>query len=115
MFGPGPDPQFAQSLLDRVGLRDRVNYRPRQLSVGQQQRVALARAVANRPRLVLADEPTGNLDPHHAAESLRTMRELCSETGAALLLVSHDAGALAQFDDVIEFAGINRAGAGVAP
>ena len=114
MFGPGPDPQFARTLLDRVGLRDRANYRPRQLSVGQQQRVALARAVANRPRLVLADEPTGNLDPHHATESLRTMRELCAETGAALLLVSHDPIVLEQFDDVREFSEINRAAVGVA-
>ncbi len=116
MFGPGPDAAFARTLLERVGLRDRINYRPRQLSVGQQQRVALARAVANRPRLVLADEPTGNLDPHHAAESLRTMRELCAETGAALLLVSHDPGVLAQFDRVQDFAAINRASvAGAAP
>jgi len=116
MFGPGPDPAFARQLLERVGLKDRLHHRPRQLSVGQQQRVALARAVANRPKLVLADEPTGNLDPHHAAESLRTMRELCTESGAALLLVSHDPGVLAQFDRVQDFGDINRASrTGVAP
>jgi putative ABC transport system ATP-binding protein len=116
MFGAGPDREFARDLLARVGLGDRVNYRPRQLSVGQQQRVALARAVANRPRLVLADEPTGNLDPRHAAESLQTMRVLCAETGAAVLLVSHDPSALAQFERVLEFRELNRAHApGLAP
>jgi len=116
MFGPGPDVAFARELLERVGLRDRMGYRPRQLSVGQQQRVALARAVANRPAMVLADEPTGNLDPHHAAESLRTMRDLCSESGAALLLVSHDPNVLVQFEFVRDFAGVNRArSAGDAP
>jgi putative ABC transport system ATP-binding protein len=118
MFGAGPDAAFAGELLDRVGLKDRMKYRPGQLSVGQQQRVALARALANRPRLVLADEPTGSLDPHHAREALGLLRELCAESGAALLLVSHDPGVLAQFEEVQEFAAINRAmtaGGGGAP
>jgi ABC-type lipoprotein export system ATPase subunit len=109
MFGPGPDPIFARTLLERVGLKDRMRYRPAQLSVGQQQRVALARALANRPKLVLADEPTGSLDPHHAREALALLRELCTESNAALLLVSHDPGILAQFDDVQDFSAINRA------
>ncbi len=109
MFGAGPDVAFARELLDRVGLRDRAGYRPGQLSVGQQQRVALARALANRPRLVLADEPTGSLDPRHAREALALLRELCAENGAALLLVSHDPGVLAQFEEVRDFAAINRA------
>ena len=109
MFGRGPDAAFARQLLDRVGLKDRLRYRPNQLSVGQQQRVALARALANRPRLVLADEPTGSLDPHHAREALGLLRELCAESGAALLLVSHDPGVLAQFDGVQDFAALNRA------
>lgn len=109
MFGPGPDAAFARHLLDRVGLKDRLRYRPNQLSVGQQQRVALARALANRPKLVLADEPTGSLDPHHAREALGLLRDLCAESGAALLLVSHDPGILAQFDDVQDFAALNRA------
>ncbi len=109
MFGPGLDAAFARQLLDRVGLRDRLRYRPSQLSVGQQQRVALARALANRPRLVLADEPTGSLDPHHAREALGLLRELCTESGAALLLVSHDPGVLAQFDEVQDFGALNRA------
>ena len=109
IFGPGPDAAFARQLLDRVGLKNRMRYRPNQLSVGQQQRVALARALANRPRLVLADEPTGSLDPHHAREALGLLRELCTESGAALLLVSHDPGVLAHFDEVQDFDALNRA------
>jgi putative ABC transport system ATP-binding protein len=77
-----------------------MDYRPRQLSVGQQQRVAVARALANHPDLVLADEPTGNLDRAHAADSLALLREVCRENDAALLLVSHDHGILEQFDTV---------------
>ena len=108
-FGKGVDTDRAKSLLDRVGLANRMDYRPRQLSVGQQQRVALARALANRPRLVLADEPTGNLDPVHAAEALTLIRELCSELEAALLLVSHDTRVLGQFERVVPFTELNRA------
>lgn len=109
MFGPGADRAYAAELLERVGMSDRLHYRPRQLSVGQQQRVAVARALANRPKLVLADEPTGNLDAHHAGESLRLIREICAENGAALLLVSHDRDILAQFEDSQDFADLNRA------
>ncbi len=90
MFGKGRDNARAEAILKRVGLGDRMHYRPRQLSVGQQQRVAVARALANHPKLVLADEPTGNLDPHHAREALALVRDICRENGAALLLVSHD-------------------------
>jgi putative ABC transport system ATP-binding protein len=114
MFGAGPDPARAKSLLGRVGLADRLDYRPRQLSVGQQQRVALARALANRPRLVLADEPTGNLDPARAAEAASLLRETCRENGAALLVVSHDPDILAGFPRVESLAKINRASVGGA-
>jgi ABC-type lipoprotein export system ATPase subunit len=108
-FGPGVDWEYARVLLDRVGLGNRKNYMPRQLSVGQQQRVAVARALANHPKLVLADEPTGNLDPVHAQEALSLIREICTEHGAALLLVSHDRDILAQFDTVQKLADINKA------
>jgi len=111
MFGRGSDPEYARVLLERVGLKDRMNYRPRQLSVGQQQRVAVARALANHPKLVLADEPTGNLDFHHAREALRLIREVCQEQGAALLLVTHDRDILTQFEHVRHLADINRAAA----
>ena len=100
MFGRGVNKAHAQALLERVGLQDRLSYYPRQLSVGQQQRVAIARALANRPQLVLADEPTGNLDRKHAQEALQLIREVCRENEAALLLVSHDPDVLAQFENV---------------
>ena len=79
------------------------------ISGGQCQRVAVARALANRPKLVLADEPTGNLDAHRAQEAMSLIRELCREHEAALVLVSHDRDVLAQFDTVLEFSDVNRA------
>lgn len=112
MFGRGADVALARQTLERVGLGSRLHHKPRQLSVGQQQRVAVARALANRPRLVLADEPTGNLDARHGAESLALIREVCREQNAALLLVSHDPSVLAQFQRVEELADINRAASG---
>jgi putative ABC transport system ATP-binding protein len=92
-----------------VGLADRMTYRPSQLSVGQQQRVAIARALANRPKLVLADEPTGNLDHTRAREALQLLKDGCRDTGAALLLVSHDREVLAAFDRVEELSRVNGA------
>ena len=106
-FGAGRDRAWTASLLQRVGLGHRLDYYPRQLSVGQQQRVAVARALANRPRLVLADEPTGNLDAINAAETLALLRETCREQGAALLLVSHDRDILARFGRTEEFSDLN--------
>jgi len=110
LFGRGADPARARALLERVGLAHRLGHFPRQLSTGQQQRVAVARALANHPELVLADEPTGNLDRRHAEESLMLIREVCRENGAALLLVSHDEGTLEQFENVRDFGTINRVG-----
>ena len=107
MFGKGIDTNFAQHLLERVGLGDRMQYRPSQLSVGQQQRVAVARAIANRPHLVLADEPTGNLDYHYANEAVTLIREICHENNAALLIVSHDSEVLGQFEEAQDFAHVN--------
>ena len=118
-FGPrGVDREHAVELLRRVGLEHRLGHFPRQLSTGQQQRVAVARALANRPKLVLADEPTGNLDRTSAREALALIREVCRENGAALLLVSHDDGVLAQFEGLQDFAVINaaaRRGPGAVP
>ena len=108
-FGGGIDRPRAEALLRRVGLADRLHHFPRQLSTGQQQRVAVARAMAGRPKLVLADEPTGNLDPANAKESLALIRESCAENGSALLLVSHDRDILKTFDQVPSLADINRA------
>jgi putative ABC transport system ATP-binding protein len=107
-FGPGADRALAEALLRRVGLGGRLRHYPRQLSSGQQQRVAVARALANKPRLVLADEPTGNLDHKNSREALSLIREVCRENGAALLLVSHDRETLAQFESVQQFDAINQ-------
>ncbi len=108
-FGPrGADRAQARTMLERVGLGHRLDHFPRQLSTGQQQRVAVARALANHPKLVLADEPTGNLDRRHAHESLALIREVCRENAAALLLVSHDEDVLREFTDVQDFRAINR-------
>jgi len=109
-FGPrGADRAHARELLERVGLGHRLDHFPRQLSTGQQQRVAVARALANHPKLVLADEPTGNLDRKHARDALALIRDVCREQGAALLLVSHDELVLAQFESRQDFADLNRA------
>ncbi len=96
-FGPGADRARATAVLERVGLGHRLHHYPRQLSTGQQQRVAVARALANRPKLVLADEPTGNLDRKNAQESLALIRETSRETGAAQLLVTQATEVMAAF------------------
>jgi putative ABC transport system ATP-binding protein len=85
----------SRSMLERVGLGDRCDALPRVLSGGEQQRVALARALVHRPRLILADEPTGNLDPASAAAALALIETCVREDGAALLLVTHSAQAAA--------------------
>ncbi len=80
----------AHELLERVGLRDRAEAQPRELSGGEQQRIALCAAVAHRPRLVIADEPTGDLDAESASDVLRLLSDLVAENGASALVVSHD-------------------------
>jgi putative ABC transport system ATP-binding protein len=107
--GRKPDRAWARRLLDDVGLSDRRDYKPEKLSVGQQQRVAVARALANRPRLVLADEPTGALDPATAQQVLELIRKLCTEVGASLLLVTHDLDIAHQLPRVLTLSEINRA------
>jgi putative ABC transport system ATP-binding protein len=86
----GNAPRLAREWLERVGLAQRGHHYPHQLSGGEQQRVALARALAARPRLLFADEPTGNLDDETAARVAGLMFDLVTEIGAALVLVTHD-------------------------
>ena len=108
-FSDIADTELAETMLIEVGLAERLNYRPSQLSVGQQQRVAVVRALAKKPNLVLADEPTGNLDSAQARTALRLIRQICQQQNAALLLVSHDQDLLDQFDDCRLFSDINCA------
>ncbi|HEY0097778.1 MAG TPA: ABC transporter ATP-binding protein [Pyrinomonadaceae bacterium] len=89
----------ASELLRRVGLGERQDHRPSELSGGEQQRVAIARALANRPRVLLADEPTGNLDSTRARELLSLLREMVSHDKLTVLLVTHDRDLAAQFAD----------------
>lgn len=96
-FAGSQDIASAEALLKRVGLGSRIHDRPGQLSTGQQQRVAVARALSKKPSLVLADEPTGNLDSNNAGEVLGLIKEVCQEAAAGLLLVSHDAALTAAF------------------
>jgi lipoprotein-releasing system ATP-binding protein len=80
----------ARALLDRVDMRARESHYPFELSGGEQQRVCLCRALINRPRLILADEPTGNLDSANAARVIALLEELCRESGATLVIVTHN-------------------------
>jgi len=108
-FGAKVDRSFAKSLLMGVGLGHRLDYRASQLSVGQQQRVAVARALANRPKLVLADEPTGSLDERAGQAVVALLKGLCEENGASLLLVSHDRRVVEHFEEQVDFASLNKA------
>ena len=91
----------ALSALELVGLADRAGHRPSELSGGEQQRVALARALVNKPTLVLADEPTGNLDSERSEEVLRTLRQFNLEHGQTFILVTHDPDVAQACDRVI--------------
>ena len=99
----------ARELLTTVGLEERLTHRPPKLSGGERQRVALARALVNEPRVVLADEPTGNLDAEMAQQAIGLLRDACEEVGAAILLVGHDLAVLEAFEERRSLAELNRA------
>jgi lipoprotein-releasing system ATP-binding protein len=88
----------AEALLGQLGLGERLNHQPGQLSGGEQQRVAIARALANQPRILLADEPTGNLDPHTSGTVFKALFDLARATGVSLLIATHNME-LAKFMD----------------
>jgi putative ABC transport system ATP-binding protein len=104
MFGDLPRAEHAaraRELLTRVGLDEHRHKRPSELSVGQQQRVGIARALANRPTLVLADEPAANLDAANAEKAVKLLKDVCAEGGHTLVVVAHDDLVLRAFDKVI--------------
>ena len=92
----------ANGLLDQLGLQGHGHKRPHQISGGQRQRVAIARALANQPLLILADEPTGNLDTASSASVRQLLRELCGSQGTTVITVTHDAGFAAGADRAIQ-------------
>ena len=96
------DRRRAVELLDAVGLSDRSNHRPAELSGGEQQRVAIARALANDPALILADEPTGNLDDDNAHKIAELLSRACREWGKTLILVTHDREIIRPVDRVFD-------------
>ena len=102
------DSNRAVELLERVGLKDRIHHKPGKMSVGEQQRVAVARALANRPRLLLADEPTANVDPQNKQQIVELIRNFCVEEKIALLLVTHAMEVASQFDRVDQLEDINH-------
>jgi putative ABC transport system ATP-binding protein len=106
--GKRADRQRAVKLLERVGLWHRLSHRPGQLSVGEQQRVAVARAMANSPQLLLADEPTANVDAANQQAVLDLLRESCREQNVSLLLVTHSPEVSSQFTRVERLAAFNR-------
>ncbi len=102
--GRKPDKAWMESLIATVGLGDRLRHRPAELSGGQQQRVAVARALASRPRVVFADEPTGNLDSRTSAEVLELLRRCVDEFGQTIVMVTHETHAAEYADRVITLA-----------
>ena len=103
LAGAKPDRQWLRLLVETLGLKERLNHRPNELSGGQQQRVAIARALITKPKLVFADEPTGNLDSVSSAEVLGFLKRSVNELGQTIVMVTHDAVAASYADRAIVF------------
>jgi putative ABC transport system ATP-binding protein len=101
LAGRKPDKAWLEHVIDTVGLRSRLTHRPSELSGGQQQRVAVARALASRPKIIFADEPTGNLDSRAGAEILTFLRNAVREMGQTVVMVTHDPTAAAYADRAV--------------
>jgi len=99
--GRKPDQQWLDSVIDTLGLRDRLAHRPSELSGGQQQRVACARALASRPEIIFGDEPTGNLDSRSSGEVLGILRDSANQLGQTVVIVTHDPRAASFADRVV--------------
>jgi putative ABC transport system ATP-binding protein len=108
LFAGRVDAARADALLERVGLKDKRDQNPDALSVGQQQRVAIARALANRPEILLADEPTGNLDPKTGESIIGLLKEVCGENGTTLLCVTHQPQVMQSFRDVTDLSTLGQ-------
>jgi putative ABC transport system ATP-binding protein len=101
LAGRKPDQEWLDQVVRTVGLHDRLSHRPSELSGGQQQRVAVARALANRPEIIFADEPTGNLDSKSGSEILTFMRRAVDDYGQTIVMVTHDPVAAGHADRVV--------------
>lgn len=112
--GRGGDRPRAIALLEQVGLSHRLHHRPAQMSVGEQQRVAVARALGNSPRLLLADEPTANVDVANQETIMKLIRAACAESQVTLVLVTHTPEVASQFPRLVRLSDFNRAGRGTA-
>lgn len=102
------DTARARKLLERVGLSHRISHHPSKMSVGEQQRVAVARALANRPTLLLADEPTANVDPQNQQQIVDLIRKTCQEENIALILVTHSREVSDQFERIDLLSDVNQ-------
>jgi putative ABC transport system ATP-binding protein len=101
LAGRDPDPAWLDTVIDAVGIRDRLSHKPSELSGGQQQRAAAARALSSRPEIVFADEPTGNLDSRSASELLGFMQRAVTEFEQTIVMVTHDPAAASRADRVV--------------
>ncbi|HMS65697.1 MAG TPA: ABC transporter ATP-binding protein [Ignavibacteria bacterium] len=107
MFSGKADKKISETALSKVGLSDKFNSKPSELSVGEQQRVAIARSIVNSPKILLADEPTANLDPVNSDSVIKIIRSLCEENKISLILVSHELDIVSKFQNVRKFSEIN--------